>query len=109
MRKIVAILLFISLSAATYAQKVVLPIKDFSGIDVFGPFDVELIKSDSNRVELDYNGADKENLVTEIQRGVLKMKLKSKHYWNDWNNHEYRPKRKSMVLRFYSVFFTFSV
>jgi hypothetical protein len=102
MKSIVALILFSCLSAATYAQKVVLPIKDFKGIDVFGPFDVMLIKSDSNRVELDYNGVDKENLVTEIQRGVLKMKLKSKHYWNEWNNHEYRKERYVLVKVYYA-------
>lgn len=101
MKKIAALILLTCLSAATYAQKVVLPIKDFKGIDVFGPFDVVLIKSDSNRVEIDYNGVDKENLVTEIQRGVLNMKLKSKHYWNEWNNHEYRKSRYVFVKVYY--------
>jgi hypothetical protein len=102
MKKIVVLVLLTSISVTTYAQKVILPIKDFTGIDVFGPFDVELIKSDSNRVELDYNGADKENLVTEIQRGVLKMKLKSKHYWSDWNNHEYKKATYVIVKVYYS-------
>ena len=100
MKKIIVLIFITLLSATTFAQKETLPIKEFKGIDVFGPFDVILIKSDSNRVELDYNGVDRENLVTEIQHGVLKMKLKSKHYWNDWNNHEYR-KAKYVFVRVY--------
>jgi hypothetical protein len=102
MKKILAILVLTILSAITYGQRVVLPIREFSGIDVFGPFDILLIKSDSSRVEIDFNGADKDNLVTEIEQGVVKMKLKSKHYWNEWNNHEYKKDTYVLVKVYYS-------
>jgi hypothetical protein len=101
MKKIIAIVCLITLSIAGYSQKTTLPTKDFKSLEVFGPFEVELIKANENKVELDYKGVDKENVVAEIQHGVLKLKLKNKHYWNEWNSHEYRKSNYIFVTIYY--------
>ena len=73
----------------------------FNGIDAFGPFNIELIKSEKEYVEIDYNSIDKEDVVTEVLHGVVKMKLKNRHYFNDWSDNDYKKSEYINVKVFY--------
>lgn len=68
------------------AQKQILTPESFNAIDVFGPFDVELVYSDKNRVELDYKGVNSKDVVASVSGNTLKLKLRNRHYFNDWSS-----------------------
>lgn len=74
------------LPVSLIAQRQAVNLESFSAIDVFGPFDVELIRSDNNRVELEYKGIDSEDVVAGVSRNTLKLKLRNRHYFHDWNS-----------------------
>lgn len=96
MKKVCFFALFLFSASVAYSQNITLPFSFFNGIDVFGPFDVELIKSETESVEIDYNGIDKDDVVIEMSRGFIKMKLKNRHYFNEWDN---QSQRKSDYVR----------
>ncbi|MBX2945619.1 MAG: DUF2807 domain-containing protein [Cyclobacteriaceae bacterium] len=85
MKHLITLLILITGLSAT-AQKSTETIGSFTKIDVFGPFEVELIKADRESLELDYRGIDPEHIVTEVNRGELKLKLRNKHYMNEWKD-----------------------
>lgn len=87
---LLAILVFVASSG--FAQKTTLQLSSFNELDVFGPFDVKLIKSDTERAEIDFNGIDKDDIVYSAQKGTLRLKLKNSHYMNEWKNDSRRSK-----------------
>ena len=78
-------------------------INSFKSIDVFGAFDIELIKADKEDIQIDYNGVHRDNVVVDIYRDKLKLKLKNRHYIDEWtsSSHEYRPSRNVKVKIYY--------
>lgn len=92
--------LILVVSFSAHAQKAVESVDSFTKIDVFGPFEVELIKADRELLELDYRGIEPENIVAEVSRGELKLKLRNKHYMNDWKSDDY-PRSKYVRVRVY--------
>lgn len=72
--------------ACALGQKKVLNPESFSAIEVFGPFKVELIKSDKNRIEIYFEDIDSDDVVAEVSRNTLKLKLRNRHYFNDWES-----------------------
>jgi hypothetical protein len=96
MRKfyLVAVLTLVSLGATAQKTK----IESFTTLDVFGPFDIELIKSDENAIDIDYAGISRDDVIQDVHRGVLKLKLKNRHYVNEWSS-SHRDYRRSRVVR----------
>jgi hypothetical protein len=84
-KKLLFTLIYI-VPACVLGQKKVLNPESFNAIDVFGPFKVELIKSDKNRIELNYKDVDSDDVVAEVSRNTLKLKLRNRHYVNDWDS-----------------------
>lgn len=74
----------------------------FTKIDVFGPFEVELIKAESYALDVDYRGVDKDDLVVDIHRGELKLKLRNKHYMDEWRSNDYPRSRYIRVKVYYT-------
>ncbi|MDL5049463.1 DUF2807 domain-containing protein [Oscillatoria amoena NRMC-F 0135] len=70
--------------------------EQFNTLDIFGPFHVELIHSDQNRIELDYHGIDSENVIAGVSRNTLRLKLRNKQYFHDWGS---ESKRRSEYIR----------
>jgi hypothetical protein len=52
-------------------------IDDFTKIDVWGNIKIELHKSDSNLIFIDANSVPLDEIITEVKRGVLKIKMRS--------------------------------
>jgi hypothetical protein len=86
MLKRLLFVLVCSLPVFVQAQKKILTPESFNASDVFGPFEVELIRSDKNRVELDYRRVNSDDVVAEVSRNTLKLKLRNRHYFNDWSS-----------------------
>jgi hypothetical protein len=100
MNRIVAIFL-LTVSIPAFSQNTKESVDPFTKIDVFGPFEVELIKSDKNGYTIDYRGYDAENIIREVNRGQLKLKLRNKHYFNEWTN-DYPRSRYIKVKVYYT-------
>ncbi len=98
MKRLIGVLALI-ISQIAFAQRSIDPLRDFTKIDIFGPFEVELIKADKNEVVMDYRGFDRDNIISEVSRGELKLKLRNKHYMNEWTS-EY-PKSKYVRVKIY--------
>ncbi len=69
---------------------------DYNSIDVFGAVEVELIKSNKHFVEIEYNGISKEDFMADVNSGVLRLKIKNRHYFDDWSS-EHNYKRSDYV------------
>lgn len=65
-------------------------LRSFNSIDVFGPFDIELVASDKEAIEMESFNISKEDIVMEVKRGELHLKVKSRHYWSDWDSDKHR-------------------
>lgn len=100
MKKIYVLALLLTIGSLGYSQKATLKLSSFNGVDAFGPFEIELIKSETEYIEIDYRGIDKENVISEVQRGVIKLKLKNRHYFSDWDEHDYH-KSEYVVVKIY--------
>jgi hypothetical protein len=96
-RLIICIVLLISFLAP--AQQSADRVSNFTKIDIFGPFEVELIKADHDEVVMDYRGFERDNIISEVSRGELRLKLRNKHYMNEWTS-EY-PHSKYVKVKVY--------
>jgi len=81
-------LILLTFSLITFGSWVQEPqaIAPFTSLQVFGPFQVELIKSNKEAIEMEVRGVDKEDVVVSSEHGVLKVKLKNRHYVNQWRD-----------------------
>jgi Putative auto-transporter adhesin, head GIN domain len=79
---------------STTAQTEEIKVKDFNVMYVFGPFKVNLVKSDMNKVEIDYNGIDAEEVLVKSKEGELSIKLRNRNFFdfgnNDWERKNHR-------------------
>jgi hypothetical protein len=86
MKKVYLLVILAFICSIAMAQKTTLEFSGVNKIDVFGPFEVKLIKSEKEYAEINFNGVKLEDLVYEAERGVLRLKLKNRHYINEWKN-----------------------
>lgn len=99
--KRVNLLTFLVFAALTgFSQKVTLQLSSFNKLDAFGPFDVKLVKSETERAEINFNGIEKEDIVYEAQKGTLRLKFKNRHYMDEWEN-DRRRSRYVLVTVYY--------
>lgn len=95
MKKLGLLLLFLStISSAQIKQ-----LEPFTSIDVFGGFQIELIPSNKEAIEMEAYNIDKEDLHVEVHRGTLELKVKNRHYLTDWNSEKFRkaPRIKTKI------------
>ena len=66
---------------------------------MFGGFQIELIPSDKEAIEMEAYNIDKNDLLVEVHRGVLELKVKNRHYLTDWNSDKFRksPRIKTKI------------
>ena len=83
-------LLFCALLAALLSFSQEKALEPFTGIDVFGPFQIELIASNREAIEMEAVNVDKNDLVVEVHRGKLELKLKSRHFLTDWDSDKFK-------------------
>lgn len=84
------------------AQKAQKEVDPFTRIDVFGPFELELVKAESYAIDVDYRGVDKDDVVLDIHKGELKLKLRNKHYMDEWRSNDYPRSRYIHVKVYYT-------
>ena len=65
-------------------------LKPFNTINAFGPFQIELIPSDHEALEMESHNIASEDLEVEVRRGELKLKIKSRHYLTDWDSDKWK-------------------
>ncbi len=81
------ILLAFSIVVTASAQENERQLEPYTKIDIFGPFRVELIKSDRDAITI--AGADQQHIVREVRNGELRLRFKNKHYINNWTSEDY--------------------
>lgn len=88
--------LLVLISTLAFGQTELEP---FTSIDVFGGFQIELIPSDKEAIEMEAYNIDKNDLLVEVHRGVLELKVKNRHYLTDWNSDKFRksPRIKTKI------------
>lgn len=89
MKKIAILLLFNLMAGLSIAQEKE-KLKPFTSINAFGPFDIELISSDQESVEMETINADDDDFLVEVVRGELQLKFKSLHYLTDRDYDEHK-------------------
>ena len=105
MKTIILSLICMVITLQTNAQRDgKIEVNSFSSLDVFGAFDIELIKSNKEALEIDYNGVHRDNIVIDVYRDKLKLKLKNRHYIDEWtsSSNDYRPSKNVKVIIFYT-------
>lgn len=100
MKRVILLSLSILIVSSGYAQKTTLKLSSFKDLDVFGPFEIQLVKSDTEKMEIDFNGIDKDDIVYGAEKEVLRLKLKNSHYIDEWKN-ESRKSRYILVTVYY--------
>jgi hypothetical protein len=90
---------FTSINAQTHEIKV----SQFTDINVFGPFKVKLIKSQTCRVEIDYNGIDAGDVIAKCNNDELIIKTKNKGFFDFMDDHD---RRGSHAWAFVTVYYT---
>ncbi len=101
MRRTTLLLLFLAGSFATQAQTRQIQTESFNGISAYGPFRIRLVQADKEKVEIDYNGIDQDEVVIKSSDGELTLKLKSRHYWSDWSSNDSRNGRHAIVTVYF--------
>ena len=102
MKKIYLSALLVLILSPVFAQPKTLQFSGVNKLDVFGPFEVQLIKSDTEYAEIDFNGIeDDDDIVYEAHRGTLRLKFKNRHYINEWKNDNRRNNRYVIVKMYY--------
>jgi hypothetical protein len=72
------------LPAALSAQRHAFNTEPFAALEVFGPFDVELVQADVHRIEIDYRGVSPDDVVVGVRKGALRLKLRNRFYLSEW-------------------------
>jgi hypothetical protein len=80
-----------------FAQKSHQRLAAFTTLDVFGPFEIELIKAESPSIDINYGGIDKDDIVVDVHHDVLKLKFKNKHFMNEWKSSSYDHRHDDYV------------
>src|SRR5882762_9842018 len=86
MRRFILPIVLFTASLACLAQSKQIEIRPFQTLRAYGPFRVTLVASDKERIEIVCKGVDEDEVVIDSDDGDLSMKLRNKHYWNDWND-----------------------
>jgi hypothetical protein len=86
MKKVIFFTFFTTFSALVSAQQSKKDLAHFTVIDAFGPFEIELIKSDHESIDINYRGIKSEDLIVDVHNEVLKLKIKNRHFINEWKS-----------------------
>lgn len=97
MKRFFILLFFFSAFFSLSAQPRKLDVREFTGITVFGPFNVVLVKASEPSVEIDYNGFEPEDVIADVSRGLLRLKVKNRHYVDEWTKSSNRTRHKRYV------------
>ena len=100
MRHTLLLLLFTLVNAVAYGQPTVFESGPFDSFHVFGPFEVMLIKSTTEKVEIDYRGADKEDVQIKNSGDELLIKFRNKEYFDNWNSDRFNGRRIRVKVYF---------
>jgi hypothetical protein len=65
-------------------------LRPFNSINVFGPFQIELIASDKEAIEMEPVNIKRDDIIMEVKRGELRLKIRSRHYWSDWDSNKHK-------------------
>jgi Putative auto-transporter adhesin, head GIN domain len=94
MKKSIVLTLILLGAVRVFPQKEKL--NPFTAVEAFGPFQIELIASDREGIEIEPVNVDLDDLTIEVRRGELRLKLQSRHYLSDWNSDKFR---KSQLIK----------
>jgi hypothetical protein len=101
MRSILTLALAASLSYAA-AQTKEFSIAKFSELTISGPFKATLVKSTKDKVEIDFNGVDPDDVIVDSGSGELEIKIKQSIFdFDNYDDHD-RNKKRAIVTVYYS-------
>jgi hypothetical protein len=91
MRPLLSILsLFLAFSLTAQTEEV--KVKDFNVMYVFGPFKVNLVKSDAYKMTIDYDGINAEEVLIKSKEGELSIKLRNRNFFDFGNDSDWKRK-----------------
>ncbi|HEV8514308.1 MAG TPA: head GIN domain-containing protein [Cyclobacteriaceae bacterium] len=95
--------LLLLLTALTFANAQTHEIKasQFTDINVFGPFKVKLIKSQTCRAEIDYHGLDAGDVIAKCNNDELLIKIKNKGFFDFMDDSDRRGNRDYAIVTIY--------
>lgn len=101
MRSILTLALAASLSYAA-AQTKEFSAAKFSELTISGPFKATLVKSNKDKVEIDFNGVDPDDVIVDSGGGELEIKIKQSIF--DFDNYDDRDRnrKRAIVTIYYS-------
>jgi hypothetical protein len=91
MRHLFTSILLLVASFYLKAQTEQVAIGTFKVVYVYGPFKVNFIKSTTCRMEIDYNGIEKEEIIIKSKDEDLHIKLRNRSFF-DFNNNSWESK-----------------
>jgi hypothetical protein len=101
MRTFLFFFVLVAASLPSAAQSRQIQVQPFEIVRAYGPFRITLVESDKERMEVAFNGIDEDEIVIDSDDGELEMKLRNKHYWNDWNDSGSRQNNRHVKVTVY--------
>lgn len=95
MKKIIVVLLAFTV-LASFAQtdkpeQAPQELRPFKTLSVFGPFDIQLIPSEKEGIEMAFKNTDEEDVTVTVKKDELIIKFKTtNHFFNDWDKNKFR-------------------
>src|SRR6266567_1506819 len=89
---------FTTANAQTHEIKV----SPFTDINIFGPFKVKLIKAQTCRAEIDYNGIDAGDVVTKCSNDELQIKIRNRGFFDFNDSDRHGDKDRAIVTIYYT-------
>jgi len=100
MRLFTVLLLLVAFTSAN-AQTHEIKVSQFTDINVFGPFKVKLVKSQTCRAEIDYNGIDAGDVTAKCTNDELIIKIKNKGFFDFMDDHDRRGSHAWAIVTIY--------
>ena len=101
MRRFCFSIVLFTASLACLAQSKEIQTRPFQILRAYGPFRLTLVEADKERIEIVSRGIDEDDIVIDSDDGELDMKLRSKHFWDDWHDSGSRQQRYVKVTVYF--------
>jgi Putative auto-transporter adhesin, head GIN domain len=103
MRYPIIVFLIVFATIPSFSQLKETKIEEFNSISAFGPFKINLIKSSVNKMEIDYNDINSEEVTIKVKKGELSIKLRNRSFFDfgDDSNWEKTNHRYANVIIYY--------
>jgi hypothetical protein len=99
MRLFTLLLLLVAFTATAQTHEI--NVSQFTEVNVFGPFNVKLIKAQTCRAEIDYHGIDASDVITKCNGDELQIKIRNKGFFDFMDDSDRKGHQPKAIVTIY--------